>query len=128
MRQRGRPSANFANLVAFPGDPAPPRLESPTGLKPDERALFRELVATTDARQLRPSDQPLLVSFVQATIMARKAAKNGDVAAWERVVRTQAMLAVKLRLCPHSRVDARAAGRLQARPSAYDLLREGDDE
>jgi len=72
--------------------------------------LFSELAV--NAGHLRPSDVPLLASYVQATIAARRYARDpSTVDLWEKAVRLQAMLATKLRLTAQSRVDPKKLGR-----------------
>jgi hypothetical protein len=108
MRQRGRKSLA---VVTFPAIVAPrPPIEPPQCLTESERVLFVELAE--GAEHLRPTDAPLLASYVQATIEAHQSAHDpARAAAWERATRLQAMLAVKLRLTPQSRTDSRAVGR-----------------
>jgi hypothetical protein len=107
--QRGRKPAD---VFALSVNGKPPRLTPPESLNADERALFAELVAACDPTHFRPSDLPLLTSFIQATLQARDTAHDPDkFDAWERVVRLQTSLATKLRLCPHSRADAKTIGR-----------------
>jgi hypothetical protein len=71
MRQRGRKSVN---VVALRVDGSPPPLQPPAYLNEGERALFVELIAACDTRAFVPSDIPLLVSFVRATLVARNCA------------------------------------------------------
>ena len=66
-----------------------PRLNPPEFLDDREQALFRETVQSCSADHFAASDTPLLVSYVQATLMARGAIKDApaDKAAlgvWER--------------------------------------------
>ena len=50
-----------------------------------------------------PTDAALLASLAQATVMARKAARDpANSAVWERAVR---MLSTKVRLTPQARCD-----------------------
>jgi hypothetical protein len=114
MRQRGRKSADLAVINV---DGKPPKLTPPPDLRDDERALFIELIDATDTRHFRPTDLPLLTSFIQATLLARSTAYNPNkVATWEKAVRVQAALATRLRLSPQSRTDPKTIGRQQARP------------
>jgi hypothetical protein len=76
------------------------------------------------------SDRPLLVSYVQATLLSRSAAAAVAEGAtgmqvWERATRMQATLATRLRLAPQSRADPKTVARQQAgyRPSPYDSMR-----
>ena len=113
MTQRGRKSA--ANLAALRLDGTPPRLEPPTYLRHDERTLFAELVVGCSPKHFVASDLPLLVSFVQATLLARCTARDpSKIAVWEKAVRVQATLATRLRLAPQARTDPKTIARQQA--------------
>jgi hypothetical protein len=84
----------------------PPRLQPPPHLNDDERSLFDELVGACDPRHFVESDLPLLASYVQATLIARDAARApSKIVLWEKAVRMQATLATRLRLSPQSRID-----------------------
>jgi hypothetical protein len=109
MLQRGRRSSNSLAQPNVDGKPA--RLSPPTSLTPKEREVFVDLVAAVDARHFRESDLPLLISYVQASVMAQAAARKGDTKTWERVTRVQAMLATKLRVSPQTRLDPRTVAR-----------------
>lgn len=113
MRQRGRKSS--ANLVVLPAvDGNPPRIKPPAYLNKSELILFDELVSACSPCSLVESDVPLLVSYVQATLIARDAAHDPKkFGAFERAVKMQATLATRLRLTPHSRITPRTAGRQQ---------------
>ena len=84
MKQRGRKSAD---LLALPAVEVPrPQLEPPRSLTKAERLLFTELAA--NAPHLKPSDAPLLVSYVQATIASRRSARDPSKAnLWEKATR-----------------------------------------
>jgi len=115
MRQRGRKSA--ATLVALNVNGEQPRLTAPSSLNTDERALFGELVDACDASHFRESDLPLLISYIQATLISRGAAHDPDrIALWEKATRMQATLATRLRLSPQSRIDPKTLGRQQPHP------------
>ena len=110
------------------------RLAPPSDLGRDEAALFRQLVASCPAEHFVASDMPLVVSFVQATVLSRRAAKAlskdaSYVTVWEKATRMQATLATRLRLAPQSRIDSKTVGRRATahRPSAYDLMGNDDD-
>ena len=107
MRQRGRKSS--AELV-FPVIEHRPGVTPPSSLTKAERSLFIELVA--NAEHLRPTDTPLLASYVQATIASRRSARDpSKVDVWEKATRLQVSLATKLRLTAQSRTDTRTVGR-----------------
>jgi hypothetical protein len=85
-----------------------PRIPVPTGLSKDERELFGQLIVQCSPDHFARSDAPLIVAYVQAVLLSRKAFNQAskDAAAlptWERAAKTMATLATKLRLCPHSR-------------------------
>jgi hypothetical protein len=65
MRQRGRKSSEHLAMIAVDGRPA--------YLTPPELELFEELIAGCAPHHFRPSDLPVLVSLVQATLLARSA-------------------------------------------------------
>ena len=114
MKQRGRKSAaNLATLIDVTGTPS--RLTTPAGLTKPERLLFDFIVDASPPHHFRDSDQPLLVSYVQACLMARDAAKTpAKIAIFERVVRLQVTLATKLRLSPQTRLDPKTLARQYA--------------
>jgi hypothetical protein len=88
----------------------PPRLTPPPGLSAQERKLFVQLVAATSPNHFGAGDIPMLVAFVQASLLSHKLGRNSaNVGDWEKVTRTMSTLAVRLRLCPHSRIRAEAA-------------------
>ena len=91
----------------------------PADLSRAERALFDELVGSSDPQHFVPSDMPLLVSFVQATLLARSLASTAAkpskpdptvIGSWEKVTRVMAMLATRLRLAPQARNDPKTVG------------------
>ena len=91
MLQRGRKSASLLAVPAVDG--SPPKLQPPQTLQDDERILFDQIVAACDARHFVQSDLPLLVSYVQATLMAHDAARDpGKLTAWEKATRLQMSL------------------------------------
>src|SRR5262245_55642439 len=119
MRHRGRKSADELATPSVNGEP--PRLDPPPNLTEDERSLFGEIVKACPARQFVPSDLPLLVSFVQATLLRRHAVTTAAsdaamLALWEKATRMQATLATRLRLAPQSRVDPKTLARNQPLP------------
>jgi hypothetical protein len=108
MRQRGRKSS--AELVAFPVIEHRPQITPPSSLTKAERSLFTELAA--GAEHLRPTDAPLLASYVQATIASRQSGRDpSKVDVWEKATRLQMSLVTKLRLTAQSRTDTRTVGR-----------------
>ena len=82
---------------------------------------FANSWARTRARHFTPADEPLLVAYVQAVLLGRRAIKKagkdrGSLATWERSTKIAGTLATKLRLCPQSRIDAVTVTR--GRPSS----------
>ena len=97
MHQRGRKSA-ASNLVQQ--TEAQPRLSPPPNLTNEERALFNEIVNATAPTHFVKSDTLLLVSLVQATLLARRAAtamhRDADeVVIFEKAIKLQGMLATR---------------------------------
>ena len=110
MRQRGRKSVE--NLLTLRVDGTPPRLQPPPGLTKAEVRLFEQLINSTSPTHFAESDLPLLVTYVQSTVMARRAVRDlKKIAIWEKAVRMQAVLSTKLRLAPQSRTDANTTAR-----------------
>jgi hypothetical protein len=110
MRQRGRRSAALVALPNVSG--LPTRLTMPRGLTRPERSLFTKLIATCASRHFVESDAPLLISYVQATLLARRSAHNPKtIDTWERAIRLQATLATRLRLAPQARTDPKTVAR-----------------
>ncbi|MDA9405572.1 hypothetical protein [Bradyrhizobium sp. CCBAU 45384] len=128
MRKGGRISA--AELDA----PRPlyrksSRLTAPASLSSAERSLFIEIVSACSEKHFTKADLPVLISFIQATLVAREMA--GDPArfnSWEKAARLQASLAMRLRLCPSSRLDPKTAGRNQPFDGPRPWLRDEDDD
>jgi phage terminase small subunit len=126
MKQRGRKSS-AAMSVAISVDGSPVRLQPPDHLSVDEQRRFADIVAACDARHFRPSDATLLSRYVEADALAERAAKElrkhpvvgGKPSAWlavqEKNVRALVSLAMRLRLSPQSRIDAKATGRREPR-------------
>jgi hypothetical protein len=103
-------------------------LEPPADLSDEEKALFLELVNACSPRHFVESDKPLLVSFVQSTLLARSSAgKAMLIGTWEKAVRVQATLATRLRLAPQARMDPKTVGRFQQKsggPRPWDVLKD----
>jgi hypothetical protein len=111
MRQRGRKPVASLSVISVDG--RPDRLQPPRYLNKTEKQVFAELAAT---RHFVPTDSGLLASLAQATVMARKAARDpANSAAWERAVKMQAMLSTKLCLTPQARTDPKTVGRQRDR-------------
>jgi hypothetical protein len=109
MKQRGRKSPEQQSIVV---DGTPPRLSAPPGLSKAERTLFTTLANACDPRHFVEADLPILVSFVQATLMVRKLANDANkISEWDKVVRAQMALARSLRLTVHTRLDPETVAR-----------------
>jgi hypothetical protein len=116
MRQRGRKSAT--RLAINNVDGSPPRLVLPAGLNAKERALFEQVVNATDPGHFRKGDVPMLIAFVQASLLSRALGRDSSqIKEWERATRTLASLATRLRLTPHSRTRPETIAR-QQQPAA----------
>lgn len=103
-----------AEAKMFSVDGSPPRLTAPAGLKSAERKLFEEIANAVAAKHFQPADTSLIVSYVQATLLAHSTAgKPLQVAVFEKACRLQMALATKLRLTPQSRTDPKTQGRMQ---------------
>ncbi len=112
MQTRGRKS--LASLTTLKVDGSASRLLPPASITNEEQALFSELVEACDASHFRDSDIPLLVSYIQSTLISRCAAHDPDkITIWEKATRMQATLATRLRLSPQSRADPKTVGRQQ---------------
>src|SRR5688572_13362438 len=97
------------------------RIPPPVGLSASAREVWLEVVQDVPAEHFRKSDSALLASFCEACALASLAANeirdsgpvvNGKVSPWlavlEKCHRSQAVLAVRLRLCPSSRLDPKS--------------------
>jgi phage terminase small subunit len=133
MRQRGRQSSASLSVVSLTSH-GRRRIKPPADLDAIDAKLFTEIVAACPADHFAPGDASLLATYCQAVRLSRCAAETAGmdgthVASWEKLARVVASLAVKLRLCPHSRTDPKTTGRRTAeyRPSFYDTM-ETDDE
>ncbi len=114
-QQRGR-KGTTKSLTPLSVNGDPPRLTAPDYLNDDERALFTEIVEACSPRHFVKSDVPLLVSYVQSTLLSRSAVKSAAqdlkmLALWEKSTRMQATLANRLRLSVASRADPKTITR-----------------
>lgn len=109
------PRRSAADLaIPIPGSPEQSRLQPPPSLSEPERALFRAIVTACDAKHFRASDLPLLCCYVEAAVLAERAAQelrngpviDGKASPWlivqERAVRAMTALSLRLRLSPQS--------------------------
>ena len=114
MPRKSAAELSMQALSVITGEPR--RLDPPSHLDESERALFAELVAACSPKHFVASDLPLLVSFVQATLLSRQAATRAAtdataLAAWEKATRMQATLATRLRLAPQARTHPKSTAR-----------------
>ena len=90
-----------AKIGSQPGESSTARhlgSDPPADLNDDEWMLFVELINACSPQHFVQSDLPLLVSYVQATQLARSMARDPEkIAVWEKAVRMQATLATRLR-------------------------------
>ena len=89
---------------------------APDGMTPEETKLFREIVEAAPALHFSQSDSSLLRSYCQSIILGELAFVSAQqspdaLGDWDRCVRVQAALSVKLRLNPHSRADPKSLTR-----------------
>lgn len=128
------PRKSSAALSVIPITSAHKRISPPTDLSPPEANLFRAIINQVAPNHFTESDAPLLISYVQSTLLSRRAAKalaSGDASAlpvWDRTTRMQATLATRLRLAPQSRSDPKSVARKLAahRRSVYDQIEDDD--
>lgn len=127
MRQRGRQSAN--QLAVIPLVPAHNRVQPPDDATDVEAGLFAKVVASVPPGHFVQADDELILSYVQATLAARRYQKAlsddpKSVRNFSHSCRTQGQLAARLRLAPVTRTTAKAVGRKQnaARPSFYETM------
>src|SRR5262245_20410372 len=116
---------------------APPRkrslraldLEPPPALSPRAADVFRHVVGSVDAEHFRAVDAPLIAQYsiacAQSDEASERLAKEGCVvggkpspwlAIQKESMRSAAVLASKLRVCPISRLDRNVAGTTTRRP------------
>jgi hypothetical protein len=110
------PRKSRASLEIVPIEQHLPRIETPPGLSQEERELFERIVKQCGPTHFTNSDSPLLVAYVQNIILVdmcyQAALASPDrLPAWERAIKTLAMLARSLRLTPRSRVDPKTLTR-----------------
>ncbi len=93
--------------------------------------MFVEIVGACSPKHFVASDLPILISFIQATLLSRQSSQKAAddakaLAIWEKATHMQATLATRLRLAPQSRFDARANARQQ--PSPFPHPRDDDED
>jgi hypothetical protein len=71
---RGRKSSEALSVVRVDGRPS--RLKPPAHLGAPERKAFVELVSSCDSGHFKPSDVALLCRYVEADVLAERAAQE----------------------------------------------------
>jgi hypothetical protein len=113
MRQPGRKSA-ASKVVRLAATGTRTRPTAPSGLTKPEASLFNEIALAN--RHLTVTDAPILVSFVQASLQARRLGRSNreaDIELWDRVTRLQLALARSLRLTVSSTTHPDKLGRVR---------------
>ena len=116
------------------------RVKPPSTLSQAERAAFLEIVSNSAPQHFQASDVPLLSRYVEALVLAERAARelrgeaavvNGKPNPWlhvqEKALRAIVALSMRLRLSPQGRKPNSAAPKLVTPASAYENM-ETDDE
>ena len=101
------------------------RLKPPVSLNKAERAVWEEVVNSTDPQHFKRCESPLLATYTTAVVMARYYSHlvgapedTGNFHAnWIQNARLVTSLSSRLRLSPSSRYDARAAERHSNAPT-----------
>jgi phage terminase small subunit len=95
------------------------RLRPPPSLAEPEANLFRQIIANCAHDHFRQSDLPLLCRYVEASILAERAAQqlrdapviDGKPSPWlpvrEKAVREMTALSMRLRISPQARKEGR---------------------
>ncbi len=126
--QRGRKSASA--LAAQPNVTGKQsRLTAPASLTTAERAMFAEMTASCSAEHFRRSDIPLMISYIEATLLARYAARDPErIAIWEKAIKLQCSLATRLRLTPSARSDPKTVARREVPEGPFPWDAKSEDE
>jgi hypothetical protein len=113
------------------------RLRPPSTLSGPGRQAFVTLVANSPAEHFTPADMDLLVSWCETAVLARRAAKelelaggpvlpdgrDGRVSPWfgihQQAVKTLSGLAIRLRLSPQGRNPTARASKVEVRTLSY---------
>jgi hypothetical protein len=136
MAKTGRSSYRTDDRLEF-GLPNQ-RVKPPGTLSELEKRAFVALMAASPAGQFTSADMDLLVSWAETTVLARRAAKELELAggpvqpdgrpnAWfavhQQCIKTLSGLAIRLRLSPQGRnPTARASKKTVAELSYYDVV------
>jgi hypothetical protein len=132
MPRTGRPPHVTLDTVDY-GVPSR-RLRPPTTLSEPERRVFLALVANSPAGQFTASDMDLLMSWAETTVLARRAAKelelaggpvlaDGKTSPWfavhQQCIKTLSGLAIRLRISPQGRSPTARASKVAVRALSY---------
>lgn len=133
IRQRGRQSAN--QLSVIPLTPAYDHVQPPDDATEIETEQFAKVVGSAPRGHFVQADDELILSYVQATLAARRYQKalSDDpktMRLFAQACRTQGQLAARLRLAPVTRTTAKQTCRRQGAPllSFYDTMGLNDDD
>lgn len=110
------------------------RLSPRSGVSPEVRLIFTEIVGSVSATHFRATDGPLVEQYAQSIALARQAYSYldaegpvicGKANPWlvvlEKAHRSSVALSMRLRLSPQSRLDRKALGQAQE-PDAFDIV------
>jgi P27 family predicted phage terminase small subunit len=124
-----RPSGGFA------------RLRPPAELGDAEREVWREVVGSCRSDHFQRCDYPLLVRYCENVVLARRAAAalasegpivhgrvNPMLIVTEKCDRALVALSMRLRVSPQARMRREGTAPKGPGPSAYELMRDIDDE
>jgi hypothetical protein len=137
------PRKSSAALVALPYQRrSRPRLAPSEDAPVAIREVFQEIVRSAPAEHFQTGDAPLIQAYAEAICLGRKAAAaldeegpvlGGRANPWitvqEKAHRAIAAMAMRLRLSPQHRQEAKIAARRanDQRPSYYEMMDEADD-
>jgi hypothetical protein len=133
--QRGRKSAAKLSIAAPVVQLSERRITPPADLTGEARQVFVGVVASVAGDHFRPADVLLLAALSRAAVLEKRAYQAIEacdvddpvgLSDWLKAHQKQcsllATLATRLRLTPHSRMDARTTGKPTPKPSAYAAL------
>jgi phage terminase small subunit len=134
------PRKSAASLSVIPIDGRSSRLRPPASLSEAERTAFVDLVSACKPGHFQASDLPLLVRYVEASVLAEQAATQlrlegpviaGRVSPWltvqEKSVRALVALSMRLRLSPQARAPNNPS-RPPPQVSHYEKMSLGHDD
>lgn len=110
MIQNGRKSA-FSRTVVKP-EKTRISLVPPAYLNEEERTFLVDLFASADPEQFIPTDMPVLATYAEVVIAARKAKAAGDLDRWDKLAKMQCRVGSRLRLVPSARSGRKKAARI----------------